>query len=568
MEITNRQIAKAFRLVSQLMELHEENPFKVRSLQNAAFKIEKIGVPLSEMDVTELASIEGIGKGLQTKITDFITRGSFTDLDELAARTPMGVVEMLSIKGIGPKKVAQLWKELEIESVGELLYACNENRLVSLKGFGEKTQKAIQASIEFRISNSSSCLFPIAEQFSLQLKEKFAEEKLSGRLELTGQIRRRCEVITSIDLLTTCDEKEMIAFLLKQEELIEQTIEKHSVEICGRALEYIQTLYDGKIQVRIFLTSNESFTSDLFLTTSSDHHLEILKTNYNFKSKTKTESESAIYSELNLPYFIPELREEGTEFTLIKNNALPELVELNDLRGILHNHSTYSDGNHSLKEMAEYCKELGFEYLGMCDHSKSAFYANGLKEEAVIKQQAEIDKLNSTLSPFKIFKGIESDILFNGELDYNESILKNFDFIVASIHSNLKMDKAKATQRLIKAIENPFTTILGHPTGRLLLSRPGYEIDHAKVIDACAENGVSIELNANPYRLDIDWRWISYALERNVMISINPDAHRKEGYHDMYYGVGAARKGGLTRSMTMNALSLEAIEKKFAERKR
>ena len=262
------------------------------------------------------------------------------------------------------------------------------------------------------------------------------------------------------------------------------------------------------------------------------------------------------------------MREEGTEFTLIKNNALPELVESNDLRGILHNHSTYSDGNHSLKEMAEYCKELGFEYLGMCDHSKSAFYANGLKEEAVIKQQAEIDKLNIALSPFKIFKGIESDILFNGELDYDESILKSFDFIVASIHSNLKMDKAKATQRLIKAIENPFTTILGHPTGRLLLSRPGYEIEHAKVIDACAENGVSIELNANPYRLDIDWRWISYALERNVMISINPDAHRKEGYHDMYYGVGAARKGGLTRSMTMNALSLEAIEKKFAERKR
>jgi DNA polymerase (family 10) len=213
-----------------------------------------------------------------------------------------------------------------------------------------------------------------------------------------------------------------------------------------------------------------------------------------------------------------------------------------------------------------YCKELGYGYLGICDHSQSAFYANGLKPDRVLAQQSEIDKLNAKLSPFRIFKGIESDILFDGELDYPLEILKTFDFVVASIHSILKMDEEKATSRLIKAIENPYTTILGHPTGRLLLSRPGYPIDHKKVIDACAANGVVIELNAHPYRLDIDWTWISYCMEKNVMISVNPDAHEKMGYHDMYFGVCAARKGGLTAASCFNALKREDIACWFEKR--
>ncbi len=274
-------------------------------------------------------------------------------------------------------------------------------------------------------------------------------------------------------------------------------------------------------------------------------------------------SEKEIYDYYHLQYIEPELREGLNEVELAKENKIPILIDVKDLRGILHNHTTYSDGINTLKEMAEYCKKLGYEYLGICDHSKSAFYANGLNEERVIAQQQEIDELNKILFPFKIFKGIESDILNGGSLDYNEDILKTFDFIVASVHSNLKMNEEKATERLIKAIENPYTTILGHPTGRLLLSRAGYPINHKKVIDACAANGVIMELNAHPYRLDIDWRWIPYCLEKGVMISINPDAHETQGYHDMYYGTCVARKGMLTKEMCFNALSLEEITKRF-----
>jgi DNA polymerase (family 10) len=286
------------------------------------------------------------------------------------------------------------------------------------------------------------------------------------------------------------------------------------------------------------------------------------------KYQVSGSSEEEIYRSGGLQFIEPELREGLNEIDFARENKIPKLIELTDLKGILHNHSTYSDGMNSLKDMAEYCNELGYEYLGICDHSQSAFYAEGLKPERVFEQHLEIDELNKKLFPFKIFKGIESDILNDGSLDYTEDVLKTFDFIVASVHSNLKMNEEKATARLITAIENPYTTILGHPTGRLLLSRPGYPIDHKKVIDACAANGVVIELNAHPYRLDIDWRWIPYCLEKGVVISINPDAHEKHGYHDMYFGTCAARKGMLTKEMCFNALSLNEMEAHFSKRKK
>ena len=258
------------------------------------------------------------------------------------------------------------------------------------------------------------------------------------------------------------------------------------------------------------------------------------------------------------------------EIEKAKENKLPVLIELSDLKGILHNHSTWSDGLNTLEEMALYCKELGYGYLGICDHSKAAQYANGLKEERIIEQHHEIELLNRKLGAdgsFKIFKGIECDILFDGTLDYGNDVLASFDFVVASVHSNLKMNEDKAMNRLLRAIENPYTTILGHPTGRLLLMREGYPVDHRKMIDACAANGVVIEINAHPYRLDLDWRWIDYAMGKGVRLSVNPDAHKREGYHDMYYGICAARKGGLTKEMCLNALNLEQIEKYFLQRK-
>jgi DNA polymerase (family 10) len=262
----------------------------------------------------------------------------------------------------------------------------------------------------------------------------------------------------------------------------------------------------------------------------------------------------------------PEMREGLYEIKMALRGEMPALITYTDLKGSLHNHSTWSDGVHTLEQMATYCRdELALEYLGICDHSKSAFYANGLYEQRVLAQHKEIDALNEKLGPFKIFKGIESDILNDGSLDYEEEVLKTFDFVVASVHSNLRMDEAKATVRLIKAIENPYTTILGHPTGRLLLSRKGYSIDYEKVIDACAANQVVIEINANPLRLDLDWRWHRYALEKGVLLSINPDAHRMETFRDMHYGVYVGRKGGLQTKSCLNAFNLSEITAYFSK---
>ncbi len=283
--------------------------------------------------------------------------------------------------------------------------------------------------------------------------------------------------------------------------------------------------------------------------------------------KKDYDSDEAFFSQNQLQFIPSEMREGFGEVEQAKQSNIPALLEESDLKGILHNHSTYSDGKHSLRQMAEHCRALGYEYLGISDHSQTAIYAGGLDVEKILKQHAEIDQLNQEMAPFRIFKGIESDILGDGSLDYENDVLASFDFIVSSVHSILNMDIKRATDRLVRAIENPYTTILGHPTGRLLLRREGYPIDHKTIIDACAANDVVIEINANPWRLDLDWRWIRYAMEQGVKLSINPDAHEMEGYGDMKYGVLVGRKGGLTKEMTLNALNGQEIASYFAERK-
>jgi DNA polymerase (family 10) len=535
--MTTEEIADALKITAKLMELHDENPFKIKSIANAAFKLSKTNIDLQNKSLQELEKIEGIGKSIAAKIHELQLTGSLKEMDEMISRTPPGVIEMMSIKGIGPKKVAQLWRELEIESIGELLYACNENRLITLKGFGAKTQAEVKKQIEFYHASLGKHHYASVEEFALKLVDTLKKKYKTELVSLTGAIRRKCEIIDEIEIVIAAPEA------INAEEIADKT----------------------NIKIKIITCTEEEFYNTLFETTATEEHLKQVQS---LKVQSpKLASEKEIYDYYNLQYIEPELREGLNEVELAKENKIPILIDVKDLHGILHNHSTYSDGINTLKEMAEYCKKLGYEYLGICDHSKSAFYANGLSEERVIAQQKEIDELNKTLFPFKIFKGIESDILNDGSLDYNEDILKTFDFIVASVHSNLKMNEEKATARLIKAIENPYTTILGHPTGRLLLSRAGYPIDHKKVIDACAANGVVMELNAHPYRLDIDWRWIQYCLEKGVMISINPDAHETHGYHDMYYGTCVARKGMLTKDMCFNALSSEEINNFFIKRK-
>jgi len=549
----NKAISKIFKLCSQLMELHNENPFRTKSIASASFKLDKLPFRIEEASLEDLSAQPGIGKSTAEKAKEVAATGTFKELEDLIENTPSGIIEMLNIKGLGPKKIQIIWKELEIESVGELLYACNENRLVEAKGFGLKTQEDIKKSIEFSISNKGWFLYakvlPLAEKFFNELKLHFP----SSLLSYTGDFRRKCEVLSTVDLLIS-ESIDNVEKFLDGFTLVEKT--ENSIELTDEL----------GFTFKVFSSNINDFYRDLILSTGSTAHLNLL---FNILPDLPSlSSEEAIYRNLGLDYIEPELREGLNEIVQAQTHSLPKLIQYKDLRGTLHNHSTYSDGVHSLEQMALHCKDvLGLEYLGICDHSRTAVYANGLSIERLEQQWNEIATLNEKLAPFKIFRGIESDILADGSLDYPDEVLAKFDFVVASVHSNLKMDEDKATTRLIKAIENPYTTILGHPTGRLLLSRAGYPLDFKRVIDACAANGVVIEINANPLRLDLDWRWHRYAVEKGVLLSINPDAHRTEGLHDMQYGVLVAQKGGLQASNCLNAYALDAITTYFNKKK-
>lgn len=551
----NKTISRTLRLLAQLMELHKENPFKIKSVANAAFKIDKLPFKIAQKTAEEIALIDGIGKSIAAKIIELLTTETLKELEDILQQTPPGIVEMLSIKGIGPKKIGVIWEELQIENVGELYYACNENRLIEAKGFGLKTQEEIKKAIEFKMAANGKFLYAHLEQFAHQLHTelsvwlaKVAENSL---LELAGDFRRNCEIIDELVFVIGSSNPVLAQEIEKFETLPFKQIDEKT----------FAANTESGLHVKLVVTEKLNFYLNYFKLTGNEIHVnEVLA----LAGNGTFASEEEIYTKAGLSFILPELREGLGEIELSKSQKIPELIDSKDLKGSLHNHTDWSDGVHTLEEMALYCKEnLKLEYLGICDHSKSAFYAKGLNEQRVYAQQQQIDELNKKLAPFKIFKGIESDILNDGSLDYSDDILKTFDFVVASVHSNLRMDQDKATTRLLKAIENQYTTILGHPTGRLLLSRKGYEIDHKKIIDACAANKVVIEINANPLRLDLDWRWHRYALEKGVLLAINPDAHRKEGLNDMRFGVMVARKGGLTAEKCLNAFSLSEITTYF-----
>ncbi|PWS31179.1 DNA polymerase/3'-5' exonuclease PolX [Pedobacter paludis] len=555
----NKTIARTLRLLSQLMELHNENPFKIKSIANAYFKVDKLPFALKDKPVEDIDKIEGIGKGLASKIIELLQTGELKELNDIIRQTPEGVVEMLAIKGIGPKKISIIWNTLGIESIGELYYACNENRLIEAKGFGLKTQEEIKNAIEFKLAANGRFLYAqvegFAETLSSQLSAWLVKVDHDALLGFGGQYRRCCEII---------DELEIVIGAENLDAVINNIISFGPLSLIQAEDSFIATTEAG-FRIKIYVVEKSAFYLEWFKITGNSEHVEkVLK----LAGQGPFINENEIYKKAGLAFIEPELREDFDEIELAKADKLPTLIKYEDLKGSLHNHSTWSDGVHTLEQMALYCKEqLNLQYLGICDHSKTAVYAKGLNEQRVFGQHQEIDALNEKLAPFKIFKGIESDILSDGSLDYSDEILKTFDFVVASVHSNLRMDEAKATARLLKAIENPYTTILGHPTGRLLLSRAGYPIDYKKIIDACAANKVVIEINANPLRLDLDWRWHRYALEKGVLLSVNPDAHRTEGFNDMHYGILVARKGGLSADKCLNAFSLEEITEYFDSKK-
>lgn len=561
----NQTILDILELTGKLLELHGENDFKVRAYYSAVFNLDKSTEDLTTIPVAQLSGLQGVGKSMAAKIEEIRTTGTLKEMNDLLQETPEGVLEMFRIKGIGPKKVRQIWLELNITDTRELLLACENGEVARLKGFGEKTQEAIKTNLQFLQANSSKLRMEKGEELAQQLLDVLETNLPDSAIQIVGDIRRKNEIVESIQLLVGHSKPWEVQQIINGLPYMQQT-EKISSPFVWRGK------MEGKsIPFEVQISSPENFVNQQFIYSASPKHLA-QKSLLKIAQKEPLASEEIIYQTAGIPYIIPEMREGTFEFDWIQQHSNDELVTWDSLKGILHNHSTYSDGKHTLEEMATYCRDLGFEYLGIADHSKTAIYARGLYEDRVDQQHAEIDRLNLKLStpekPFKILKGIESDILGDGSLDYSEEVLKSFDYIVASVHQSLKMTEEKAMSRLIKAIENPYTTILGHPTGRLLLSRAGYPVNHQWMIDACAANGVVIEINASPYRLDLDWRWIQYALEKGVKLSINPDAHEKDGYFDMHYGVAVARKGGLTKDMTFNALSLTEMEAYLISRKK
>ncbi|GAB4030849.1 helix-hairpin-helix domain-containing protein [Spirosoma jeollabukense] len=570
--MTNSEIVDLLEMTGRLMELHDRDTFKTRSFQTAAFNLDKSTADLLNLPVEELVKLQGVGKSVAQKIREIAETGRLTDLDELLAETPPGVLDMFRIKGLGVKKVRTLWQELGIDNLHDLQRAGENGEIAKIKGFGASTQEKILAALEFLQEQQGKVRMDKAEMIAHLLRDELTEHV--ERVEISGQVRRKAQEVDMIQLLVQTSDPLSAMLTLGQLPNLEQN------ELESSPFAWRGKLAGFDVLVEILLYPAEQINRQLFINTATDAHLKqagpsgtsLLQSAYTgayvAENQSVVEVETAIYERAGLPYIVPEMREDDFAFRWARNHRNDELVTWDDLRGTLHNHSTWSDGKQSVADMAAYCRTLGLTYFGIADHSKTASYAGGLDAERVRQQQIEIDQLNAGFgSDFRIFKGIESDILGDGSLDYDDATLATFDYVVASVHQTLTMSLEKATTRLLRAIENPYTTILGHPTGRLLLAREGYPIDHRAIIDACAEHNVIIEINASPYRLDIDWHWIEYAMQQGVMLSINPDAHDFAGLLDMHYGVAIGRKGGLTKAMTFNALTLEEMSE-YLQRRR
>lgn len=551
--MTNAEIAEQLSLLAKLMDIHGEKPDEAKILGAAAFTIDKLEQALSQEPRERIGKIRGLWGRTSERIQEILEKGRLSELDEYISNTPAGVLEMIQIKGLGPKKIHLIWKEMGIESLGELLYACQENRLTLYKGFGEKTQQNIRESIEYFLQHQGNFLWAEVEVLLPQIEGYLKKIFGAAQVTVTGSFRRQDPVIEELAFVVQADRTDIKkAFQTAQPPtLLEEDLES-----------ILYQLANG-LRLRLF-DADQNACERLFRTTAEKDFLDAVEKHGPIQGAFS--SEEAIFRSLQLPYISAPLRSDPRWIEKAAAGSMPTLIVPEDIRGIIHSHSKWSDGSNSIGEMAQEAIRCGFEYLVISDHSRAAFYANGLSIERIEQQHDEIDQLNRKLKTelpdktFRIFKSIEADILSDGQLDYPSEVLEQFDLVIASVHSQLSMGEEKAMNRLIKAIENPYTTILGHPTGRLLLSRKGYHIDHKKIIDACIANQVVIELNAHPRRLDIDWSWIPYVLEKGGWISINPDAHELAGFQDIRYGVMVAQKGGLTPDRNLSSLRLTEFE--------
>ncbi len=567
-----RTVSAVLSDIATLLELKGDNPFKIRAYRNAAHIVDGLGDELITL-VREgrLDEQQGIGAALSEKIGELVNTGRLAYYDDLRREFPPTIFELLDIPGLGPKKVRLLYQKLGIRSLGELEYACLENRLLNLDGFGEKSQANILDGIHLFKKHRGQFLYADAMQEAEKIVALLQSLPEVRRISVAGSLRRRKETVKDIDLVASSAAPaaimERFVALPSVGEVIAHGETKSSVRLASG------------IQIDLRVVSDREFPYALHHFTGSKEHNTALRGLAKSRGLKMNEyglfhgdelipcaDEAALFAALGMDDIPPELRENLGEIEAAQSHRLPELIAPGDIQGVFHAHTTDSDGRHSLEQMVERARTLGYRYLGISDHSRSAHYANGLSIERVLAQHEAIDALQQRYTDITIFKGIESDILPDGSLDYPDPVLSQFDFVIASVHSRFTMTEEEMTARVIKAMSHPAVTILGHPTGRLLLSREGYQLNLMNVLEAAKRYGVAVELNANPHRLDLDWRFCKYARDLGVKLSINPDAHSTEGLGDTRYGVGIARKGWLTRGDVFNTQSVDHMRRSLERR--
>ena len=565
-----KEVSRVLRDIGTLLELRGENPFKTRAYANAARSIETLADDLApRVEDGSINQIKGIGKALAEKITELVRTGELAYYDELKASFPNDLLELLKVPNLGPKKTRVLWEKLGVESLGELEYACNENRLVELDGFGAKSQEKILTGIERLKRYRGSFHYSSAMAAARAVVDVLTKHAAARRVSLAGSLRRCRETTKEIDLVASSQDPAALMDCFAGMAGVER------VDVKGETETTI--ILESGMSADLRVVTEEVYPFALMYLTGSKEHNAVMRSRAKAKGLVLNEvglfdgkrslacaDEAAIFKALDLAYIPPELREDFGEFTAAEAGALPRLVEEADIRGVFHVHTTWSDGAASAEAMALRARELGYAYIGFSDHSKSAFYAHGLDEERLRRQGEELTELNEKLDGIRIFSGIESDILPDGSLDYADDVLAELDFVIGSIHGNFTMSQEEMTARIVRAVSNPLLTMLGHPTGRLLLARDAYLVDMRAVIDAAAEHGKIIEINASPHRLDLDWRLGQYAIQRGVRISINPDAHSLDGLADTQYGVAVARKAWLEPRHVFNTLDADEVAARLA----
>ncbi len=580
--LTKDEIAEVLESIALLLDLKGENPFKSRAYTNAARAVETYAGDFMRMAREKrLEEIPGIGSSIAEKLGVLATTGELPFYNELKAGFPPTLFELFELQGIGAKKIKVMYDKLKVASIEALEAACKNGSVAALAGFGEKTAANILKAIAQRAQHAGNFRLGDVAHDAERIADDLREHPDVIQVAVAGSYRRRKETVHDLDFIVSTKTPETVSEFFVTHPLVE------SIQAQGPTKSSVR-LKTG-VQADIRVVSNEQYPFAIVYFTGSKEHNIVLRSRalqrgwtlneYRLapaetKSKKepdpipKVREEAELYGALGLDYIPPELREDMGEIAAAEKHTLPDLIELENLRGTFHNHTTASDGRSSLEEMSAAAQELGLQYLGIADHSKSSFQAHGLSAQQLEAQIAEIRRLNKTYEGFKLFAGVECDILKDGSLDFPDEVLAQLDYVVASVHAVFNLPEAEMTKRIIRAISNPHVTFMGHLTGRLLLKREAYQVNVPAVIEAAAATGTVIELNANPMRLDMDWRWWPLAKEKGVQCAIKPDAHETGGLQDLWFGVAAARKGWLTRKDVINCLPLGKIEAALAAKRK